>query len=87
MMARRSGAIRIGYRAVKRALSEGSCRMVLIASDAGDSLRRMETGSLLPLVVGARASLGELLGRNEVAIIGICDAHLVAGIVKRLDAE
>ncbi|MCP4546115.1 MAG: hypothetical protein GY835_06590 [bacterium] len=82
-LARRSGALAVGYRAVKKGLGRGTCRLVLLAEDAGESLTRLETGRIPIVTISDKAELGNLLGRNEVAILGINDPHLAAAIAKR----
>ncbi|MBN2169998.1 MAG: 50S ribosomal protein L7ae [Candidatus Krumholzibacteriota bacterium] len=83
-LARRSGSLAVGHRAVREALKRGRCHLVVRASDAGESLRRLETGRVPVLVLGDRALLGGWLGRGEVAILGLTDHNLAAGALARI---
>ncbi len=84
--ARRSGALLVGYQAVRRSLRRGDCSLVLLAKDAGDSLRRLDTGGVPMIPLADRAGLGAWLGRREVAILGLGDPHLAAGLRARLES-
>jgi ribosomal protein L7Ae-like RNA K-turn-binding protein len=84
--ARRAGALAIGYRAVKQSLSAGRCALVLLAADAGASLRRLPVGGTPLLELGDRYTLGAWAGRSELAILGVTDRGLAAGILARAAA-
>jgi ribosomal protein L7Ae-like RNA K-turn-binding protein len=84
--ARRSGSIAVGHQAVRRDLQRGRCKLILLATDAGGALKRMETGKVPVLTIGDKQSLGDWLDRREVSILGISDPHLAAGIMRRIQA-
>jgi ribosomal protein L7Ae-like RNA K-turn-binding protein len=81
--ARRAGALAIGYRAVKQSLSAGRCALLLLATDAGASLRRLPAGATPLLELGDRHTLGAWAGRGELAILGVTDRALAAGMLAR----
>jgi len=83
-LARRGGSLAIGHRAVRMALRRGSCHLVVRAGDAGESLRRLDTGRVPVLEIGDRVLLGGWLGRGEVAILGLTDRNLAAGALARI---
>ena len=83
-LARRSGSLAVGHSAVKRCLSSGKCRLVIMAVDAGGSMKRLDLGSVLTLNLGTREELGGWLDRDEVSILGLTDPNLVTGITKRM---
>ena len=84
-LARRSRSLAVGHDAVKHALAKGRCKLILMATDAGGSMRRLETGRVPLLELCDKQELGGWLDRGEVSILGITDPHLAAGILKRLD--
>jgi ribosomal protein L7Ae-like RNA K-turn-binding protein len=86
-LARRSGALVLGYRAVKASLKRGDCALLVLAKDAGLSLKRLATGEVPTLELADRRRLGEWLGREELAVLGITDRQLSAGVLKRLDSD
>ncbi len=85
--ARRAGQLAIGYRAVKQSLSAGRCALVLLARDAGASLRRLPLNGRPLLELSDRIALGAWAGRSELAILGVTDPALAAGILARAAAH
>jgi ribosomal protein L7Ae-like RNA K-turn-binding protein len=85
--ARRKRSLELGQEAVRRALAQGRCRLLFLAADAGESLRRMKTGQVPVIELGDRQRLGDWLGREQVAVLGLTDADLAAGILKRLRSD
>lgn len=85
--ARRAGALALGYRAVKQALAAGRCALLLLARDAGDSLRRLPRGATPLIELADRHALGAWAGRSELSIVGVTDPGLAAGILARAAAQ
>ena len=83
-LARRGGSLALGHKAVKQSMSRGQCRLVLMARDAGASLRRLETGKIPVLELADRATLGAWVGRSELAILGFTNPDLAAGILAKV---
>ncbi len=84
-LARRSGSLALGHRAVKQSLSKGRCALLLLASDAGASLRRLETGDTPLLELSEdRRHLGAWIGRGELSILGITSVELAAGMLAKV---
>lgn len=82
--ARRAGSVALGHRAVKQCLARGRCALILRARDAGESLRRLALGRTPLVELADREALGAWLGRRELAILGITDPGLAAGMLARL---
>ena len=83
-LARRAGSVALGYRAVKQCLAQGRCVLILRARDAGESLRRLAVGQTPLVELADREALGAWIGRRELAILGITDPGLAAGMLARL---
>lgn len=83
-LARRSGAMALGHSAVKQSLAAGRCSLVVMARDAGASLRRLDTGDTPRLELADRRTLGDWVGRSELAVFGLTSRELAAGVLKRL---
>lgn len=83
-LARRGANLVLGYRAVKQGLGAGRISLLIMAQDAGASLRRLETGKTPLLELADRQTLGEWLGRQELAILGVTDSQLAAGMLAKV---
>ena len=85
-LARRAGKLAMGASAVERLVQRGERPLVILASDAGASLRgtveRWETpgGVIADLVT--TAELARALGREKLAIVAVKDPGFVRGIRK-----
>ncbi len=90
-MARRAGAIAVGEEAAAQAALAHKARLILIASDAGESgirSARLERDVLPVLRVSeSRAQLGQAVGFASVAVLAICELGFAAQICARLAAE
>ncbi len=86
-LARRSGSLALGHRAVKQSLSKGRCALVILAGDAGASLRRLEMGKTPLLELAAdRRTLGAWIGREELSILGVTSFELASGMLAKVAA-
>ena len=86
-LARRGGKLAFGHAAVRQSLARGHCRLILRARDAGAYCRRLDTGAVPVRELADRRQLGAWCGRSELAVLGIDDAGLAAGILGRLEGE
>ncbi len=86
-LARKSGGLEIGFRATRRSLHRQRLHLLILASDAGDSLLKMDFGRVPILRLVDRITLGEWLGRKEVSILGITDPHLAETLRKKAEGS
>ena len=75
----------VGVQQVRDAAKRGKLKIALVASDASKNSLDKITGLLearrVPLVHSfSAAELGEVAGREAVAVVGVTDAGLAAGI-------
>ncbi len=85
-LARRAGALQLGATAVLRALGKKGPGVVFLARDAGDTLRRNVERDLgrakLDVDRFDNEGLGELFGRQQLAVVSVHDPGFVSGLVK-----
>ena len=84
-MALRSRAAAIGREACKQAARRGRLRALLLATDAGASAARdCGAGEGIPLLQAGmdKQALGALVGRGELAALGITETQLAAGLAR-----
>ena len=86
-LARKAGRLAIGHHAVRQALGRGRCHLLIFASDAGASLQRLDRGDLPVLRPADKTTLGEWLGRSEVAILGLTDPHMAGALLEKSAAS
>ena len=88
-LARRAGRLTVGSRETRSGLRRGEVRLVLLAEDASPRDRerviRVAAEDDVPArVVGTRASLGEAIGRDGVAVVGVQDPNMAEALTARL---
>lgn len=79
----RRRAVAVGREACKRAARKGILYALVLADDAGKSAARDSGAGPGTAVVRAgcdKCALGALVGRSEVAALGITDPQLAAGL-------
>jgi hypothetical protein len=84
-LALRSRHAALGREACKRAARQHELFALLLATDAGSSAARdcgATTGVPLLRCGLNKRELGELVGRDELAALGITDAQLAAGFAR-----
>lgn len=91
-MARKAGAVVIGEEPVTEAVLDHKVRLVLVASDAGettaDRISRLESDKLPVLLLKEeKQELGAAVGFAKVAVAGICDLGFAAAIAAKLGEE
>ena len=88
-LAQRGRNLALGRAACRQAGRAGRLALVLVARDAGASAVRdgLAGGEVTCVSVDLdKLELGFLVGRASVAILGILDPHLAAGVQKVLNA-
>ncbi len=90
--ARRAGRAAVGTDAVREALARGRLALLLVATDAANRRDELvasaEAGGVPWVVHGDRCGLGGLLGRAEVAVLGVDEpalARLLADTVEKAE--
>ncbi len=87
--ATRAGKIAAGRSAVTKALLKNKVYLLLIAKDASPKI--IKEYSKIPNVKAcyflSKTELGEITGRKETAVLGICDANFSNSIKKLLPPE
>jgi ribosomal protein L7Ae-like RNA K-turn-binding protein len=84
-LARRGRAVAVGREACKRAARRGELYALLLAEDAGRSAARDCGATAATRLLQGRLDkreLGALVGRSEVAALGITDPHLADGLAR-----
>ncbi len=88
----RAGHVLIGVEAVRRALQEGECRCIVVASDASqralEKASRLATARGVPQIPGPTAQeLGARLGKPPVMVVGVRDPALADGLIRLAGAQ
>ena len=83
----RAGHVIIGVEAVRRALQNGECRCIVVASDASqralEKTVRLATARGIPQIAGPAAQeMGAKLGKPPVMVVGVRDPSLADGIIR-----
>ena len=89
-LARKGGNAAVGRDPVRDAVRRGEASLLVIASDAGDSVTsevsRLGESSRIPIItVGTRETMGRALGRAEVSVTAITDAGLAEAAMAKAD--
>jgi len=90
-LARRAGKLAMGATAVARMVNGGEKPLVILASDAGSSLRgsaeRWEPVAGVVTDVLTSDEMAEAMGRQKLAVMAVADPGFVRGIKKNLKPE
>lgn len=91
-VARRSGRVLSGDRAVLAACMAGQARAILLATDASENTRRRFRNAALRVgaelyELGDKNRLGEALGQSPRAVIAVTDAGFARAIAERLGSD
>ena len=84
-LALRGRHVALGREACKRAAKRGELHALVLADDAGKSAARDCGATPATRVVRSgldKRGLGAVVGRGEVAALGITDPHLADGVVR-----
>jgi ribosomal protein L7Ae-like RNA K-turn-binding protein len=84
-LALRSRRVAMGRGACRRAAKEGRLKLLLVAADAGaTALRDAGSGPGIECLQlrQDKYELGEWVGRSALAILGILDPHVAAGLLE-----
>jgi predicted RNA-binding protein YlxR (DUF448 family) len=86
LSAARRRTLAIGTEAVREAMREGALDCLVVASDAEGRREELEAGAARLgrrcAVLGTKASLGRLFGRDEVGVLSVRDAGIAAEVVR-----
>ncbi|MDA8205541.1 MAG: ribosomal L7Ae/L30e/S12e/Gadd45 family protein, partial [Thermaerobacter sp.] len=88
-LAKRAGRLAPGDSQVRRALQENRARAVVVAEDAGHSVRRRYESwtdeRAIPLVVlGTKMELGVAIGMGPHAVMAVTQKSLVKGLLEAI---
>ena len=88
-MARRAGQLQLGEEAAGQAAREHRARLILLASDAGETtarrVRALEREKLPVLTLPeGKGELGGAVGLGDLAAAAVCDLGFAAAIAGRL---
>lgn len=85
-LARRAGRLVIGTNGVRAALQRSEVAAVVVAADRSRrteaKVQRLAEARGVPVISGPPAdTLGRLLGRSTVQVVGVTDEHLASGML------
>ena len=90
-LARRAGKLAVGASAVERLVHGGEKQLVVLASDAGASLRgsveRWEPVEGVVADILTSDEMAEAMGRQKLAVMAVADPGFVRGILKNLKPD
>jgi len=90
-LARRAGKLALGASAVERMVHGGDKPLVILASDAGASLRgsteRWDPVEGVVADVLTSDEMAEAMGREKLAVMAVADPGFVRGILKNLKPD
>jgi len=90
-LARRAGKLAVGASAVERLVHGGEKPLVVLASDAGASLRgsveRWEPVEGVVADILTSDEMAEAMGRQKLAVMAVADPGFVRGILKNLKPD
>ena len=89
-LAYRGRRIDIGTEPVLRAVQGGKAALVLLASDAGESItRQLSVTAKVPVLRSSydKQTLGSAFGRGTCAVLAVCDGRLASEISARLESD
>lgn len=88
--AQRARKLLVGMNATESALQSGRARVVIVASDTSKNtetnVRELAAARNIPVFrCGTQDTLGQVLGRRQVGVIGIADANFAKSIRQILE--
>ena len=91
-LARRAGKLILGADGVETAIRQNKIRAVILAEDASKTtasniMDLAQKHSVPFFVILTKDRLGELMGRRELAVMGITDPSFANGIYKCLEQQ
>lgn len=86
----RAGKLVSGNSAVKDALAKGRVKLLIIAEDASERLRREFSATAksknVPIVLyGSKEKLGRLLGKSPRSVLALTEENIARGILGALE--
>lgn len=83
----KAGQLVLGRAAVGQLSDKGELALVLVTQDAGKDLRRKLSGIDTMTLDWTSGNLGEVFGRNRLAVLGIKDRGMAAEISRLLETR
>ena len=86
-LAKKAGKLKIGRSPVLGAIKKGRVQLIIVADDASIKIEReikFENKKIEVLKYSTKNKLGELFGRQEVAVLAICDKNFAHSISQLL---
>lgn len=80
--ANKAGKLTLGRTATVSAFHRDKLELVLLATDASPKLKRFarELQEVPIIRLAPKADMGQIVGRDEVAVIGVLDRHFAEGM-------
>ncbi len=87
-LAKRAGATQIGAFMAERAIRDGVCELLILATDAAKNNQKKFRNSAkfynIPLIeYSTKDELSHMLGRENVVVVGIDDKNFAKGILDK----
>lgn len=86
-LSRKAGKLLIGQKAVIDRIKRNNGVLVLVASDAGNALKRKLMGIEFKILSYTSDKLGELFNRDRVSILAVDDPDFAKEISSRLNGS
>lgn len=91
-MARKAGQVQTGEEAARQAVLDHKARLILVASDAGETtarrIQRLESDKLPVLTLPeGKGELGAAVGFADVAAVAVCELGFASAIAQKLAAQ
>lgn len=89
-LAKRAGAACIGAFMTERAIHDGTCELIILASDTAANNRKKFVNSSkyygIPLIeYSTKEELSHALGKKNVVVVGIADKNFAKGILDKYE--
>lgn len=90
-LARRAGQVQIGAFLTERAVQDGICELIVLASDAADNNKKKFLNAAsyykVPLIVyGTKETLAQALGKDNAVAAAVTDKNFARGIIDKIES-
>lgn len=90
-LARRAGKAQVGAFLTERAVQDGTCELIVLASDAAENNRKKFLSSAkhykIPLIVyGTKETLAQALGKENAVAVAVVDKNFAKGVIDKYEA-
>lgn len=91
-LARRAGKLIAGDTAVKKAVSAGKVKLLVVAADAAARTRKelnaiADSNDIVAITWGSKVELGALTGKTPRSVVALLDENMARGILGTLKGE